>query len=116
MSVLDDYPQGDETTQIFGGVVAPIPFVIYGLMCIINRVGVVPGRNGNILFSGIDAVILGVVCISFACMLHFHYYWGLSQKPELRENFSMGKTTSLVILIVRLAWVAWCLVRGFIFG
>jgi hypothetical protein len=46
-------------------------------------------------------------------MLHFHYYWGLSQKPELQENFSMGKTSSLVILIISLAWVAWCLVRGF---
>lgn len=85
-------------------------------MCIINRAGAVPGKNGNILLSGTDAVILGIVYISFAAMLHFHYYWGLSDKQELKENFSMGKTSSLVILIVSLAWVAWCMVRGILFG
>lgn len=116
MSAPDNYPQGDATTQLFRGVVMPIPFVIYGLMCIFNRVGAVPGRYGNILLYGINAVILGIACISFAAMLHFQYYWGLSPKPEMRENFSMGKTSSLLILIASLAWVTWCLIRGFIFG
>lgn len=114
MSVLDDYPEGDATTQLLGGVLAPIPFVIYGLMCVINRAGAVPGRRGNnIDFFGWDAVILGVACLSFGAMLHFHYYWGLSDQPKLRENFTVGKTSSLIILIGSLGWVAWCLVRGF---
>jgi hypothetical protein len=115
MSVLDDYPEGDKTTQLFGGVVAPFPLAVYGLMCIVNRAGGVPGKgNYYFEFSGWDAIILGITCLSFAAMLHFHYYWGLSDKPELRENFSMGKTVSLIILIASLAWVAWCLWRGFV--
>ena len=116
MSVLDDYPQGDDAGQLFGGVAAPIPFVIYGLMCIVNRAGAVPGRDRyNFELFGWDAVALGIACLSFAAMLHFHYYWGLSNKPEIRDNYSMGKTTSLIILIASFGWVAWCMVRGFMY-
>lgn len=114
MSILDEEPQGDETTRLFGGILAPLPFVIYGLMCIVNRVGAVPARGHyNILLYGIDAVILGVACLSFAATLHFHYYWGLSESEVLRDNYSMGKTSSIIILIASFGWVTWCLLRGF---
>lgn len=111
MSILDDDPQGDQTTQIFGGIIATLPFVVYGLMCIINRAGAVPGKdNYSTPLFGMDAVILGITCLSFASILHFHYYWGLSESENLRDNC---KTCSIVILIASLGWVTWCLLRGF---
>jgi len=116
MSILDDLdndPRGDQTTQWLGGILAPLPFVLYGLLCIINRIGAVPGRHGQTLLYGTDAIILGVTCLSGAAMLHFHYYWGLSDKAPLRDNYSVGKTCSTIILIISLSWVAWCLLRGF---
>jgi len=117
MSILDDLdnaPQGDQTTQWLGGILAPLPFAMYGMMCIINRVGAVPGRrHDRTLLLGTDAIILGIACLSCAAVLHFHYYWGLSDKECLRDNYTVGKTSSLVILIASLAWVAWCLLRGF---
>ncbi len=114
MSFLDEEPQGDKTTKWAGGVVAPLPFVIYGLLCVFNRVGAVPGRRSDsTLLVGMDAVILGMACLSFASLLHFHYYWGLSQSDTLKDNYDYGKFASIVVLICSLGWVAWCLLRGF---
>lgn len=114
MSFLNNEPRGGETTKWAGGVLAPLPFAGYGLLCMINRIGTVPGRRGDAtVLSGIDAVVLGVALLCFAALLHFHFFWGLSKNEKLRDHYEYGEFIALVILVPSLAWVTWCLLRGF---
>lgn len=116
MAFLEGDPQGDQTTQWLGGLVAPLPFAIYGLMCIINRAGALPiGRRmrDHIQLEGIDATILGVACLSFGALLFFYYYCGLSENTKLKDNYEYGKLASLLVLIPSSCWMVWCILRGF---
>ena len=116
MSFLEEEPRGDATTKWWGGILAPLPFAIYGLLCVFNRVGTLPGKSrdrDHLLLLGSDAIILGIVCLIFAAILHFHYFWGLSENERMKENYEYGKVISLWVLIPSLAWVAWCFLRGF---
>lgn len=113
MSFLDEEPQGDETTVWFGGVFVPLPFLVYGLLCIINQAGAFPGKRGSIPFTGIDAIILGLACLFSAGILHFHYFWGLNENEKLKDNYEYGKLACIVALIPTFGWVTWYMLRGF---
>jgi hypothetical protein len=93
-----------------GGIVIPLFFVVYAVVCWITRHGLLPGENTTPLnLYGKDAVALGVVSASVGVLLHCHFFWGniyhLSAWAVLGKIVSlMAFVGSLVYLIVHIVF------------
>jgi hypothetical protein len=111
---LDYRPQGDPWDMWLYGVIAPLPVAGMAFLWIISRHAVIQGKGNTTVLHGTDAVALGVTALCFALLLHFHYFWGLSEHPTLQRYHMVGKAFSFLGLIIGLVYLIWCLFRIYI--
>jgi hypothetical protein len=74
-------PSGGRTKQwIAGAILASLP-IIYGIHCIQRGHTTLFGSRGNSeKLVGSAGVSLAIAYISIGAFLHFHYFWGLSDR------------------------------------
>ena len=85
-TLLDDIedlahaPSGGRKKQWFAGVVMAMVPVIYGIHSIRRGYTTLPGSRGAEKLTGEAGVWLAVACIALGAFLHFHFFWGLSER------------------------------------
>lgn len=99
-----DSPPGGLFAKWFYGVLLPVGLWVYGASCC----SAMQVDWGQIPLKGISAVAYGIVWISIASFMHFHYFWGnverlcgLSELGKMLAASSLG--ISLVYLLYRIA-------------
>lgn len=108
-NAIDDLaygPSGGRGKQWLAGVVVAAVPVIYGIYSI--------QRGWTSLFGSgkVDAKITGdaalwmsVAYIAFGAFLHFHYFWGLSERLW---RYSQGmKTVAMLVVVPAFGWGMW---------
>ena len=74
-----DWPRGP--SDILGGLILPLPFLIYGIACCVQQKGWIPsGRNlpgSRFLMevTGTTAIALGVCSVAIAILIHARFLW-----------------------------------------
>jgi len=72
--------------------------VIYGLVCIQRGSTHLFGRRGSgAELTGAEGVALAIAYIAIGVFLHFHYFWGLSDR--LWKYSVTGKTVALTVFL-----------------
>jgi len=93
----EDIPTSGPIPKWLGGVLVPIAFIAYGVICFVTGQGDIPGRFGSLSVTGANAVALGVAAVSIGLFLHCHYYWG--NIYHLAAFAVLGKIVSLIGMI-----------------
>ncbi|MFZ4508759.1 MAG: hypothetical protein ACOYON_13775 [Fimbriimonas sp.] len=77
-------PSGGPLQKWGGGVVAPLVLLWPGVSNLITQSATFPSRSpaGRIALTGPSAIGLGIATIGLALFLHFHFFWGLSDRLE----------------------------------
>ena len=59
-----------------GGLIVPVALAVYGIICIVDRQGYLPGyyRSGMVLRET-NAAMLAVAGLGAGLFLNFHYFW-----------------------------------------
>jgi hypothetical protein len=87
-TILDDAedfghaPSGGRTKQWFAGVLLSSLPMGYGIRSILLGRTFLPGKCGGEVFDGPGGMSLAVAYIALGCFIHFHYFWGLSERLE----------------------------------
>ena len=114
---LADHLSGTPTPTIwskwFGGVIAPVLLMRYGIKCCVLQQAELIGRDGSEFeLGGKQAVAMGVAWICLSLFLHFHYYW-----PTLKRFYvfiDLGKRVFAFGFIISLGYVLWAIVQSWI--
>jgi hypothetical protein len=97
-------PSGGRLKQWLAGAVIPFFIVLYGIACLSSGETEIFGqRGGHTVARGSAATALAVSYIALGFFLHFHFFWGLSERLE-----PYSERLKIVSLIVFLG--------GFLFG
>ena len=89
-------PSGGRAKQWLAGLVLAAVPIIYGIVCIRRGHTTLFGRGSSDL-TGDAAFWLAVAYIAVGAFLHFHYFWGLSERLS---NFSQfAKIISLLVFL-----------------
>ncbi len=91
-------PSGGPMKQwIMGVIISSVP-VIYGIYCLKRGYATLWGSRGlSSRFEGSAGVSLAIAYIALGAFLHFHYFWGLSDRLW---RFSQAlKAVSLLVFI-----------------
>jgi hypothetical protein len=72
----EDLPPPGFFSKWFVGVIVPLVFQALGVICIVTRHGLLPGRHDLLELHGSRAIALGIVCLGISGFLHCHFYWG----------------------------------------
>lgn len=110
-SVADSSNSGDARKWIVGVVMA-IPLAVFGSYCVVAAACPVPFRSSfsldPIYYSGSAAVALGLVVLAGAAILHFHWFWGQSDRyPGVGY---IGSMISLLVMVGALSWFIYVVV------
>jgi hypothetical protein len=91
-------PSGGRVKQWLAGIVlAAIP-IIYGIVCIHRGHTTLFGRRAtNLDLSGAAGVALSISYIAVGGFLHFHYFWGLSER--LWKFSQAGKVICVLVFL-----------------
>jgi hypothetical protein len=91
-------PSGGRGKQWFAGVVLAAVPVIYGIHSIERGYATLPGRGGvSEKLTGEAGMWLAVASIAFGAFLHFHFFWGLSER--LWRFSEALKVVSMLVLL-----------------
>lgn len=90
-------PSGGRAKQwIAGAILAYLP-IIYGIHCIQRGHTTLFGRGSSETLVGSAGISLAIAYISIGAFLHFHYFWGLSDRLW---RFSQAlKVSSLLVFL-----------------
>ena len=90
-------PSGGRAKQWLAGLVFAAVPIIYGIVCIRRGHTTLFGRGASSDLTGDAAFWLAVAYIAVGAFLHFHYFWGLSERLS---NFSQfAKIISLLVFL-----------------
>jgi hypothetical protein len=87
---LAENPSGGRVKQWLAGVFLAAWPIVYGIVCIERGHTALPGRSwlaGKSNVTGDAGLWLAVAYIAFGAFLHFHYFWGLSERLVLFSRF-----------------------------
>lgn len=90
-------PSGGRLKQWLSGALIPLILVIYGLVCLQRGSTTILGRGGSLELRDEPAFWMAVAYIAIGCFLHFHYFWGLSERL-LRFSHPL-KVLSLLVFV-----------------
>lgn len=85
---LANPPEGGRIKQWLAGVMLAAVPIVYGSICIHRGHTTLFGRGGNADLSGEAGTSLAVAYIALGAFLHFHYYWGLSERLSRFSQFA----------------------------
>ncbi|MEZ0275897.1 MAG: hypothetical protein ACAH88_13410 [Roseimicrobium sp.] len=108
-TVLDDAdsfaytPSGGPAKKWIAGAILPALIVLYAVACLKSGETEIIGRRGSVVARGPAAISLAVAYIAGGFFLHFHYFWGLSERLE-----PYAERLKIISLVVFLG--------GFLFG
>jgi len=113
ISDLTNHCSGSPTPSFwskwFGGVIVPACILIYALRCCILQKAILFGSRGqNVELSGMPAIFMGLVWLSGAFFLHFHFFW--SSHTRLYVFSDLGKFISLTCLVGTFGYVVWSII------
>ncbi len=95
---LAEGPSGGRVKQWLAGVILAAVPIIYGIICIHRGHATLLGRRAASLdVSGKAGFWLAVSYIAVGSFLHFHYFWGLSER--LWRFSQAGKFTSVLVFL-----------------
>jgi hypothetical protein len=100
-------PSGGPVKQWVAGVlIAAVP-IIYGIVCISRGYTTLFGNRGKTLdVTGDAGLSLAVSYIALGGFLHFHYFWGLSERL-----WRFGQVLKLVCILIFLFALLFALYR-----
>ena len=99
----EDAPASGAFPTWIAGVAMPLLSIGYGVGCFITRHGVLPGRGMGMHVYGPKAVALGIASIGVGLLLHFHHFWGNTDR--LAAWTALGKIASLIGIIASLGYL-----------
>jgi hypothetical protein len=100
-----------DDSDVWAGLLAPIPFVAYGLWCVITKKALVwhhfsPDRALHLHDDG--AVAIGVAAFAIALALHMHCIWGrLKGIWVVARLFEAAALITIVLSLSYVIWLAW---------
>jgi hypothetical protein len=105
--VTDPPARKSRLAQIGVGGVLSVLILLSGVNICLRRAILMHGRYAlsSVVINGGAAVGWGLVVISMALFLHFHFFWGNTQK--LRGASGPAKIGSVLLLIVGLFTFIW---------
>jgi hypothetical protein len=90
-------PAGGPAKQwLAGAFLAAIP-VIYGILCMLDGHATFFGRDQIVDFTGAAAFWLAMAYIGIGAFIHFHFFWGLSER--LWRFSQVGKGVALLVFL-----------------
>lgn len=100
---LANEPSGGHVKMwLTGAVLATVP-IAYGICCLVRGHTTLFGRRGpNADLSGAPGIALAIAYIAFGAFLHFHYFWGLSER--LWRFSQAGKVLALTVFLPSLLY------------
>lgn len=111
---FDDWggaPAAGPWPKWFGGILVPLPLIVYAIVCLVTHRGFLPGRHTPLDLRDANAVALGISSMAAGMFLHLHYFWGnvcpSSHLPGI------GKTLALIAFIGSLGYVIVRITVGF---
>ncbi|MBE7493795.1 MAG: hypothetical protein HS117_02510 [Verrucomicrobiaceae bacterium] len=105
MEDLAHHPDGGGWEKWAGGCLLPIAGVIYAVWCLIDKRAVLPGKHGDLVIAGDDAVLFSTAILALAAFLHFHFFWGLHERLW---RYSQGcKVLALLVFLPCAGRVIW---------
>mgnify|MGYP003611168472 CR=1 FL=1 len=118
--LADDFTTSPETTfwtKWFGGCALPLGLAGYAVHCYVTKHAIMPGLT-RLQFTymhlyGSEAVFFGLALLSFACLLHFHYFWNAIEKLEPFSE--LLKNIALICLIGTFGMTIWLLCKTYFF-
>ena len=102
-------PSGGRTKQWLAGVVLAAVPIIYGIVCLERGHTTLFGRYASSDLTGDAAFSLAVAYVAGGAFLHFHYFWGLSERLSDYSQFAKG-----MALLVFLPSFLYALYRFFV--
>jgi hypothetical protein len=91
-------PSGGPVKQWLAGVVCSAPPIIYGVVCIQRgHTTLFGGRGGSLDLKGDAGFWLAVAYIAIGAFVHFHYFWGLSERLYPYSQFA--KVVCLLVFL-----------------
>ena len=90
-------PSGGRTKRWLAGVVLAAVPIIYGCICIQRGHTTLFGRGASSNLTGDAGFWLAVAYIAVGAFLHFHYFWGLSERLWRFSQFA--KLLSVLVFL-----------------
>ena len=95
---LAEGPSGGRVSQWLAGVILAAVLITYGIICIHRGHATLFGsRVANLDVTGKAGFWLAVSYIAVGSFLHFHYFWGLSER--LWRFSQAGKFASVLVFL-----------------
>lgn len=107
----DDLERAGCATTAMAGFLLPALLVGYGVVCVLTRTGVMPGRHAVANLRGANAVAFGVALAGLGLALHFRFAWQDHARLHVFAPIGMGLGLLTFILAV-----GWLMLRAFGFG
>jgi hypothetical protein len=95
-------PSGGRMKQWLAGVVLAAVPIIYGIVCIQRGYTTLFGSRASSNLTGNAGFWLAVAYIAIGAFLHFHYFWGLSER--LYRLSQLAKVLSLLVFLPSLLY------------
>lgn len=101
-------PTGGRIKQWLAGVLLAATPIVYGLVCIHRGHTTLFGRStANLNLSGAAGFWLAISNIAFGFFLHFHYFWGLSER--LWRFSRAAKLISALVFLPCFLYALYCI-------
>lgn len=75
-------PSGGRLKQWLAGGVLPLFIWLYGIACLTSGETEIFGKGGHAVARGPAATAFAMAYLALGCFLHFHFFWGLSERLE----------------------------------
>jgi hypothetical protein len=108
---LVEDPSGGRVKQWLAGVFLAAWPIVYGIVCLQRGHTTLFGwrrRGGNVDLVGDAGFWLAVAYIAIGAFLHFHYFWGLSERLSLFSRFP--KALALLVFVSSLFYTLFLMV------
>ena len=103
-NILSGEPSGSFWSKWFGGLIIPVLFVAFAMMCWIDQTATIPSSKGSGLrVTGIQAIAMGFVWLSMAVFLFCNFFVKRDSNNYWRAD--NVKKISLAGFIISLGYV-----------
>jgi hypothetical protein len=109
LDTIEDWafgPSGGRTKQWLAGVVVAAVPIVYGIVCIQSGSTTLFGSRASAKFTSEAGFRLAVAYVAAGAFLHFHYFWGLSERL-----WPFSQITKILSLLVFLPSLFYALYR-----